>query len=92
MVQVRRQCYGVLNVAALVVPGVLNGLCLMMRGAGPVDSSLLSFGRRPLGVIQKGPFWVTRAIGLLPSNQWNFSFPAVIPGGEMPPVDQTRSG
>jgi len=31
---------------------------------------------------KKAHFWVTRAIGLLPSDQWNFGFPAVIPGGD----------
>jgi hypothetical protein len=41
---------------------------------------------------KKAYFEVTRASELLPIDQWNFSFPAVILGGEMPPVAQARSG
>ena len=41
---------------------------------------------------KKDHFWVTQASGLLSHEQWNYSVPAVIHGGEMPPVAQAFSG
>jgi hypothetical protein len=61
----------------------------------PGSSTELAYASTParlLAWFKNGFFGVTRAIELLPTDQWNFSFPVVIPVGEMLPIAQARSG